>query len=45
MVNVIGAVIWLGAAASVVFAPYLTPFFLVAMVGMLLWLTARRVRK
>lgn len=45
MANVVGAVIWLGAAASLVFAPYLTPFFLVAMVGMLLWLTSRRARK
>jgi predicted PurR-regulated permease PerM len=45
LLNIIGAVVWLGAAASLFVAPYLTPFFLAAMVAVLLWLTVRRARK
>jgi len=41
----VGAVIWLGGGASLFVAPYLTPFFIAAMVAYLLWLTARRTRK
>ena len=41
----LGAFLWLGGAASLLLAPYLTPFFVVAMVAYLLWLTVHRARK
>lgn len=42
MLNVVGAIVWLGAGLSVIFAPALTPFFLVAMGATLIWITVRK---